>query len=315
MARYLLGRLLGFIFVLLSVSFITFFLMWSTPGGPFDETNMPLSPAAKANIVAKYGLDQPFYVQWAKYMINAVQGDFGMSYKYPGYKVSELFLRYWGNSLLLGGLSVLWSFPLGAIMGIVAALKRNSLLDQIITASALITTTLPTFALSFFSLAIFAVWLKVLPYGGWKPFPVNGSPADLRTLILPVILFGLPTVGFLARYMRGGMLDVLGQDYIRTARAKGVPRPTVIMKHAMRNMLIPIVTVFAPILTNALTGSTWVEKWFVIPGIGNFFLDSVNNRDYPIIMASVLIIAVILTFTYLITDIVYTILDPRIRLS
>jgi peptide/nickel transport system permease protein len=315
MARYLFGRLFGFIFVLLSVSFITFFLMWSTPGGPFDETNMPLSPAAKANIIAKYGLDQPFYVQWAKYMISAVQGDFGYSYKYPGLKVSDLFFKYWGNSLLLGGLSVLWSFPFGAIIGVVAALKRNTIIDQAITAVALTSVTLPTFALSFFSLAIFAVWLKVLPYGGWKPFPANGSPADLRTLILPVILFGLPTVGSLARYMRGGMLDVLGQDYIRTARAKGVAPSRILMKHAMRNMLVPIVTIFAPVLSNALTGSTWVEKWFVIPGIGNFFLDSVNNRDYPIIMASVLIIAVVLTFTYLVTDIAYTMLDPRIRLS
>jgi peptide/nickel transport system permease protein len=309
MARYLLGRFAGFIFVLLSVSFITFFLMWSTPGGPFDEVNMPLSPDAKANIVAKYGLDQPFYVQWAKYMLNAVRGDFGLSFKYPGLKVIDLFVRYWGNSLVLGGLSVLWSFPLGAVLGVIAALNRNKFLDQIITALSLISVTLPTFALAFFSLAIFAIWLKILPYGGWKP------TTDPRTLILPVILFGLPTVGTLARYMRSGMLDVLGQDYIRTARAKGVSRSKVILKHAMRNMLVPIVTIFAPVLTNALTGSTWVEKWFLIPGIGNFFLDSITNRDYPVIMASVLIIAVILMFTFLLTDILYTVLDPRIRLN
>lgn len=309
MARYLIGRLLGFFFVLTVVSFITFFLMWSTPGGPFDELNMPLSPAAKANIRAKYGLDQPFYVQWAKYMINAVQGDFGMSYKYPATKVIDLFARYWGNSLLLGGLSVLWSFPVGAILGVVAALNRNKLLDQVITSFSLITVTLPSFALAFFGLAIFAVVLKWFPYGGWKPID------DPRTLVLPVIIFGLGTVGSLARYMRSGMLDVLGQDYIRTARAKGVKRSKVIMKHAMRNMLVPIVTIFGPVITNAITGSAFVERWFVIPGIGNFFLDSINFRDYPVIMASVLIIAVVLTVTFLLTDIVYTLLDPRIRLT
>lgn len=309
MARYLLQRLFGFIFVVLVVSFITFFLMWKTPGGPFDETNMPLSVEAKANIVAKYGLDQPFYVQWAKYMYNAVQGDFGTSFKYPGKKVTDLFFQYWPNSLLLGGLAVLWSFPLGAVLGIVAALKRNTFIDQLITALALISTTLPQFALAFFSLAIFAVMLRWVPYGGWKP------AEDPRTLILPVIIFGLGTVGSLARYMRSGMLDVLGQDYIRTARAKGVSRGKVIFKHAMRNMLVPIVTIFGPVLTNAITGSAFVEQWFVIPGIGHYYLDSITNRDYPVIMASVLIIAVILSVTYLITDIVYTLLDPRIRLN
>jgi ABC-type dipeptide/oligopeptide/nickel transport system permease component len=309
MARYLLQRLFGFIFVVLVVSFITFFLMWKTPGGPFDETNMPLSAEAKANIVAKYGLDQPFYVQWAKYMFNAVQGDFGTSFKYPGKKVTDLFFQYWPNSLLLGGLAVLWSFPLGAALGIVAALKRNTFIDQLITALALISTTLPQFALAFFSLAIFAVMLRWVPYGGWKP------AEDSRTLILPVIIFGLSTVGSLARYMRSGMLDVLGQDYIRTARAKGVSQVKVIFKHGMRNMLVPIVTIFGPVLTNAITGSAFVEQWFVIPGIGHYYLDSITNRDYPVIMASVLIIAVILSITYLITDIVYTLLDPRIRLN
>ena len=309
MTRYLLQRLLGFVFVIMAVSFITFFLMWKTPGGPFDETNMPLEPAAKANIIAKYGLNQPFYVQWAKYMIAAVHGDFGYSFKYPGQKVTTLFLQYWPNSLLLGGLAVLWSFPLGAVLGIVAALHRNRFLDQIITVFALITVTLPSFALAFFALAIFAVDLRWFPYGGWNP---TGDP---KTLVLPVIIFGLGTVGSLARYMRHGMLDVLGQDYIRTARAKGVSRAKVIVKHAMRNMLVPIVTIFGPVLTNAITGSAFVEQWFVIPGIGHYYLDSITNRDYPVIMASVLIIAVILTLTYLLTDIAYTILDPRIRLT
>jgi peptide/nickel transport system permease protein len=309
MGRYLLGRLSGFVFVIVAVSFLTFFLMWSTPGGPFDELNMPLSPAAKANIKAKYGLDQPFYVQWAKYMINAVQGDFGTSYQYPGTRVIDLFLRYWGNSILLGGLSVLWSFPLGAGLGVVAALNRNKRIDQIITAFSLVTVTLPSFALAFFSLAIFAVILKWVPYGGWLP---TTKPI---TLLLPVLIFGLGTVGSLARYVRSGMLDVLGQDYIRTARAKGVKRSNVIFKHAMRNMLVPIVTIFGPVLTNAITGSAFVERWFVIPGIGNFFLDSITFRDYPVIMASVLIIAVVLSLTFLLTDIAYTLLDPRIRLS
>jgi ABC-type dipeptide/oligopeptide/nickel transport system permease component len=310
MARYLLFRLLGFLFVVLVVSFITFFLMYNTPGGPFDETQMPLSPAAKANIRAKYGLDQPFYVQWFNYMVNAVQGDFGYSFQFMGRKVSDLFASYWANSLLLGVLSVAWSFPLGILLGIIAALKRNTITDYVIRTLSLVTSTLPVFALVFFSLAIFAVWLKWLPYGGW--IDRGGDP---RTLILPVFIFGLGTVGALARYVRSGMLDVLGQDYIRTARAKGLPRRLVIAKHAMRNMMIPIVTLFFPVLTNAITGSVFVEIGFVIPGIARFFLDSVNFRDYPVIMATVLIAATILSVTYLLTDIAYTILDPRIRIT
>jgi ABC-type dipeptide/oligopeptide/nickel transport system permease component len=309
MARYLLVRFLGFIFVILTVSFITFFLMWSTPGGPFDETNMPLEGAAKANILAKYGLDQPFYVQWFKYMVNAGQGDFGVSFKNQ-VPVKDLFLKYWPNSLLLGVLSLLWSFPAGIIFGVVAALKRNTVIDYAITTLALVTSSLPQFAVIFFALAIFAVWLKVLPYGGWID-----RGGDWKTLVLPVIIFGMGTVGSLARYTRSGMLDVLGQDYIRTARAKGAKRTAVIFKHAMRNMLVPIVTIFLPTVTNILTGSIYVELGFVIPGVGRFFLESIFTRDYPLIMATVLIAALILSVTYLLTDIAYTILDPRIRLA
>ena len=305
MARYLLVRFLGFIFVIITVSFITFFLMWSTPGGPFDESKMPLEGAAKANILRKYGLDQPFYVQWFKYMVNAVQGDFGISFRNQ-LPVKDLFLKYWPNSLLLGTLSLLWSFPAGIVFGIVAALKRNTWIDYVITSIALITSSLPQFAVIFFALAVFAVWLKVLPYGGWS---------DWKTMVLPVIIFGMGTVGGLARYTRSGMLDVLGQDYIRTARAKGAKRSVVIFKHAMRNMLVPIVTIFLPTITNILTGSIYVELGFVIPGVGRFFLESIFTRDYPLIMATVLIAATILSITYLLTDIAYTLLDPRIRLA
>ncbi len=309
MARYLLVRFFGFIFVIVTVSFITFFLMWSTPGGPFDESKMPLEGAAKANILKKYGLDQPFYVQWFKYMVNAVQGDFGTSFQYQT-PVKDLFLKFWPNSLLLGVLSLAWSFPVGIIIGVIAALKRNTVIDYFITTFALVTSSLPQFAVIFFALAIFAVWLKVVPYGGW----IDRTP-DLKVLILPVLIFGMGTVGSLARYTRSGMLDVLGQDYIRTARAKGAKRSVVIFKHAMRNMLVPIVTIFLPTVTNILSGSIYVELGFVIPGVGRFFLLSIFARDYPMIMATVLIAATILSVTYLLTDVAYTLLDPRIRLA
>jgi ABC-type dipeptide/oligopeptide/nickel transport system permease component len=309
MANYLLSRLAGFVFVIVAVSFVTFAIMHSVPGGPFDETNMPLSPEAKANIRAKYGLDQPFYVQWAKYMGNALQGDFGTSFLYPTKKVSELILPYWGTSLLLGGLSIAWSIPAGIGLGVLAALKRNTWLDGVISTFSLVTVTMPMIAWIILGQIVFAINLKILPYAGWKPVD------DPRTLILPVIIFGLGTVGQLARFTRSGMLDVLGQDYVRTARAKGLHRNGVIFKHAMRNMLIPIITLVGPIVANIFTGSALVEFGFVIPGIGRFFLDGIYGRDYPLLMAIVLIGTTALALAYLLTDVLYTILDPRIRLT
>ncbi len=309
MMRFLFSRLVGLTFVILSVSFLTFAIMYSVPGGPFDEVDMPLSPEAKANIRAKYGLDQPFYVQWARYMLNALQGDFGVSFTFPTRKVGDLMWSYWGTSLLLGGLSLAWSIPTGIAMGIVAALKRNTWLDGLISALALVTVTMPLIAWIFIGQIVFALQLRWLPYSGWRPLE------DPRTLVMPVISFGLGTVGQLARFARAGMLEVLGQDYVRTARAKGLPFERVVTKHAMRNMLIPIVTLLSPIVANIFTGSALVEYGFVIPGIGRFFLDGVYGRDYPLLMAIVLIGTTALSLSYLITDVLYAMLDPRIRIS
>jgi ABC-type dipeptide/oligopeptide/nickel transport system permease component len=311
MARYILGRLAGSLFVILVVSFLTFFVMYNSPGGPYTELERPLSPEAKKNIIAKFGLDKPFYENWFNYMVNALRGDFGLSYKYPTTRVLDLFSRYWGASLVLGVLSVVWSFPLGTMLGVMAALKRNTWIDRTITVVSLSSLTIPQIALIFFLLYLFAVSWKTLPYGGWP----TAARFDLRMLILPVLIFGLPVVGSLARYVRSGMLDVLGQDYIRTAKAKGLRHHMVIFKHAMRNMLIPVITVFGPVMANAITGSAFVERMFVIPGIANFFLDSVAFRDYPMIMFTVLITAVILMATNLVTDIAYTLIDPRVRLG
>jgi peptide/nickel transport system permease protein len=311
MARYLVARVVGVVIVLLSVSFLTFALMYNTPGGPFDETNQPLSAEAKANIMRKYGLDQPFYVQWARYVWNAAQGDFGYSYSYPNQRIIDLLLRYWKDSLLLGLASVAWSFPVGAVLGIIAALKRNTWIDRTITVFSLIGVTVPLISLIFYGQMIFVVWLKWVPWGTGRSLTTQ----PLSFWILPVFLFGIGTVGSLARYTRSGMLEVLGQDYIRTARAKGLKRFAVIFKHALRNMMIPLITLFAPTLTNAVTGSIFVEFAFSIPGIGRFFLGSIFARDYPMIMATTLIGAFIVVTTYLISDIAYTLVDPRVRLG
>jgi peptide/nickel transport system permease protein len=311
MARYLTVRIFGMAFVLLMVSFLTFMIMYNTPGGPFDETEIPLSAEAKANILAKYGLDQPFYVQWAKYIWNALQGDFGYSYAYPNQRIIDLLWTYWKDSLILGFSAVAWSFPTGVIFGVIAALKRNTWIDRAVTVFSLIGVTLPLISLIFFGQMIFVVWLKWVPWGSGRSL----TQQPFSFWVLPVILYGIGTVGSLARYTRAGMLEVLGQDYIRTARAKGVRRVGVIFKHAMRNMMIPLITLFGPTLSTAITGSIFVEFAFAIPGIGRFFLGSIFARDYPMIMATTLIGAVILVLTFLISDIAYTLVDPRIRLG
>ena len=311
MLKYILGRLAGLVFVLLAVSFLTFFLMYNAPGGPFDELNQPLSPEAKANMIRKYGLDQPFYVNWWNWLTKAIQGDFGISYYYPNTRVIDLFARYWGSSLMLGFLAVAWSFPLGVVLGIVAALKRNTVVDQVITTVALVTVTVPIISVIFFGIAIFVIWLKWFGFNNGQPLYQQPPNA----WVLPAFIFGLGTVGALTRYTRSGMLDVLGQDYIRTARAKGVSRALVIMKHAMRNMHIPLVTIFGPVLANAITGSTFVEIAFAIPGIGRFFLESIYTRDYPVIIFTVIIAATMLTVNNLLIDIAYTLIDPRVRLG
>ena len=313
MLRYILLRLLGLLGVLLVVSFLTFFLARSVPGGPYDEINKPLSADAKANILKKYGLDKPFYVQWLDYVQHAVRGDFGTSLRHPSKTIVQLLIERWPASLLLGGLALLWSVPLGIILGVTAAIKRNTWVDSTVTFLSIIGTTIPVFALGLFGLFLFAIVLSWVPYpagsGGWQP------AKDPRILILPVFIFGLQPLGVIARYTRSNLLEVLGQDFVRTAHAKGLAPNVVLFKHALRNSLIPIITILGPIIPNALTGSAILERQFLIPGIGNFFIEGVLSRNYPLIMALVIIIAVMWGISYLLSDIAYTLADPRIRIG
>ena len=299
------------IFVLLVVSFITFFLMQSAPGGPWSELNQPLSTEARQNMIHKYGLDKPFYVNWWEWVTKAVQGDFGMSYSMPQVRVLDLYAKYWGSSLMLGVLAVAWSFPVGILLGVVAALRRNTWIDQVLTTFSLVTVTLPQISLIFIGISLFVIELKWFGFGTGTALYEQPPSA----WVLPVVLFGIGTVGSLTRYTRSGMLDVLGNDYIRTAKAKGVRRSMVILKHAFRNMLIPLVTLFGPTIANAVTGSTYIEFAFAIPGIGKYFLTSIFQRDYPLIIFTVVITAVILTVSNLVIDLVYTLIDPRVRVA
>ncbi|MBX0330298.1 ABC transporter permease, partial [Oscillochloris sp. ZM17-4] len=276
-------------------------------GGPFDEAQMPLSAAAKANILRKYGLDKPLYVQYLLYMGNALRGDFGISFQSPDETVIQLIARTWPVSIQLGGLTVILAMGTGLALGTIAAVRQNTWVDYVVTTFATLGLTVPNFVVAIWLILIFAVQLRWLPVGGWGD--------DWRQMIMPVIALGLGPMGITARYTRSSLVDVIGADYIRTARAKGLNERMVLMRHAFKNALIPIITVLGPRIPDLITGTIFIETMFRVPGLGKFFVTSVTQRDYPMIMAVMLLIAAVWGFVYLLTDLLYTVIDPRIRLS
>jgi ABC-type dipeptide/oligopeptide/nickel transport system permease component len=307
---YLLGRLAGIVLVFVVVSMLAFGLMHSIPGGPFDETNSPLPPAAKENILHKYGLDRPVYEQYALYMWNALHGDFGISFQSPTETVGQLIGRVWPTSVQLGVLAILIAATFGLTTGIVAAVNQNSWVDYVVTFIATLGLTVPNFVVALWLLLVFSVGLGWLPTGGWP----NSSDSDFRTIIMPAICLALGPAALVARYTRASLVEVMHAEYIRTARAKGLRDHGVIMGHAMKNALIPLITVLLPQIPNLITGTIFVEVVFRVNGLGKFFVTSIFVRDYPMIMATVLLVATLWSFTYLLSDLLYTAVDPRIRL-
>lgn len=306
MVRYILGRLLGLFTAFIMVSIITFTLMHSVPGGPFDEEKQPLPPEAKANIMRKYGLDKPVWEQYLRYMWAAAHFDFGVPYQSPTETVVELIGRVWPPTLQLAVVVILVSYTSGLLFGILGAIYQNSWVDRIITAVATLGIAVPNFVVAIWLILIFSVTLHWLPTGGW------GKPENF---ILPTIVYSLPPMAMVARYTRVNMLEALRADYVRTARAKGLSEKTIIGRHILKNALIPLVTVLGPQIPNIATGSIFIEATFRIPGLGNYFVTSTFNRDYPMIMATMLLAAVLWGVTYLLTDILYTFIDPRVRLT
>lgn len=306
MTRYILGRMGGLLIAFVLVSMITFLLMHSVPGGPFDETKQPLPPEAKANILRKYGLDKPIWEQYLRYMWSAVHLDFGIPFQSPSETVTELIARVWPATLQLAGVVILISYSLGLLLGIIAAINQNSWIDYFVTAMATLGFAVPSFVVAIWLILIFSVGLHWLPTGGW------GEP---QHFILPVIVYSLGPTAMVARYTRVNTLEALHADYVRTARAKGLKRNTIIFRHVLKNALIPMITVLGPKIPDIATGSIFIEAIFRIPGLGRYFVTSTFNRDYPMIMATMLLAAFLWGVTYIITDILYTIIDPRVRLT
>jgi peptide/nickel transport system permease protein len=306
MVAYLVQRIAGLAVVFFLVSVVAFLLMHSIPGGPFDEAQMPLPAAAKANILRKYGLDKPLHEQYLNYMGNALRGDFGISFATTE-NVTTLIARTWPVSITLGGLTVIFALGGGVLLGILAGVRQNTWIDYVVTFVAALGLTIPNFVVALWMILLFAVQLKWLPIGGWGD--------DWRQLIMPMIALGLGPMGVAARYTRASLADVFTSDYIRTARAKGMSEYLVVMRHAVKNALIPIITVLGPRIPDLITGTIFIETMFRVPGLGKFFVTSVSDRDYPMIMAVMLLVAALWGLVYLVTDLLYTVIDPRVKLA
>jgi ABC-type dipeptide/oligopeptide/nickel transport system permease component len=301
--RYLAMRLVGLVGVVLAVSLVTFLIMHQVPGSPFDEDQMPLSAAVKAQMRAKYGLDRPLIAQYATFLVNATRLDFGVSYQSPGETVLQLIARTWPVSAQLGGMTLIAAFGLGLPLGVLAAVRQNSWLDRTTTLLAIGGIVTPTFVVAVGLAVVFSTTLHWLPTGGWD---------EPRQWILPVIAFALHPMAVIARYTRTSMLEAIRSDYVRTARAKGLTETRVMTGHVLRNALVPLLTVLGPLVPALITGSFFVETIFRIPGLGRYFTTSVFSRDYPMIMACTILLCTLIAVTYLITDLLYTVADPRI---
>lgn len=315
MTRYVLGRLISLVFVVIAVSMITFSLMHAVPGGPFDELNQPLPPAAKENILRKYGLDQPVWQQYLNYMSNAVRFDFGIPYQQPTTTVSELIASTWKVTAQVGLVTIIFAFTMGLTLGIVAGYNQNSWIDTVVTFLATSGFIMPSFVIGTLSILLFSVYLGWLPMGGWGQTGCLVGNYFCKDWILPVFAYSLAPLAVIARYTRSSVIEYLNADFVRTARAKGLNETSIMIRHVMRNALIPMVTVMGPIIPDLMTGSIFIESIFRIPGLGKYFVTSTFNRDYPMVMATVLLIAVLWGLVYLFTDLLYTWIDPRVRLG
>ncbi len=306
MARYVLRRLLWMPLVLWVLITASFFMMRAAPGGPFSgERSLP--PEIEANLRAKYDLDKPVLIQYLRYLGDLARFDLGPSYKHKTRTVNEILAQHLPASALLGTVSVLLALLIGLAAGIIAGVRRNSMFDYGSMTIAMIGLAVPTFVIGPLLVLLFSLYLGWFPVTGWGNFP--------RDLILPAITLSLPFASRIARLTRAGMLEIINQDYIRTARAKGLRETVVVLRHALKGAMLPVVSFLGPAMAQVLTGSLVVEKIFGVPGIGREFVESAFNRDYTLVSGTVILYGTLLIGFNLVVDILYGFLDPRIRYS
>lgn len=305
MLSYILRRLATSIPTLFLVVTIAFFLVRVAPGGPFDREK-PIPPEIKRNMERSFGLDQPLIVQYGIYLKHLAQGDLGPSYIMPQFTVRDLFAAGLPVSIRLGAQALILALLLGGALGVVAALYQNKPPDYAVIATATAGSTIPNFVVAPLIQLVFALWLKWLPVGGWQ------GGAFVNT-VGPIITLALPQLAVVARLMRGSMIESLRSNHIRTARAMGLSQFSVVVKHAMRGAILPIVSYAGPATAGLVTGSIIVESIFQIPGVGRYFIEGAINRDYTLVMGTVVMIAVFTILFNLVVDILYAFIDPRVR--
>lgn len=305
MSAYVARRILTGVPTLLIIITIAFFMMRIAPGGPFDRERA-LPPEIEKNVLAAYDLDQPLVRQYLDYLWGVLHGDFGPSFKYRDFTVAELLWTGFPASLEVGGVAIVLAVLLGIALGTVAALRQNTGIDYAVMATAMTGITIPNFVMAPLLTLVFGVWLSWLPVAGWN----GGAP---RNLILPVIALALPQIAYIARLTRASMIEALHANYVRTARAKGLRERIVVVRHALKGALLPVVSYLGPATAQVITGSVVIETIFGIPGIGRYFIQGALNRDYTLVMGTVIVFAVVIIVLNLLVDLLYGLLDPKVK--
>ena len=305
MLSYILRRLLEAIPTLLVIVALSFFLMHSAPGGPFDSERV-LPPEIEANLKAAYNLDKPVWQQFLIYLGNAVRGDFGPSFTYKDFSVSELIGTGFPVSLKLGLSAITLAVIIGCTLGILAAMRQNTKTDYSIMGVAMVGITIPNFVMAPLLTLVFGIYL------GWLPVAGLGD-GSFRNLVLPVIALSLPQIAIISRLTRGGMVEVLRSNFVRTAHAKGLPEHLIITRHTLRAALLPVISYLGPAIAGLVTGSVVIEQIFGLPGIGRYFVQGAINRDYTLVMGTVITYGSLIVLMNLLVDLVYGLMDPRVR--
>lgn len=305
MLSYILRRLLSLVPTLFIIITVAFFMMRLAPGGPFDQERA-LPPAIEQNVLAAYGLDRPLWEQYLNYVGGLLQGDFGPSFAVRDFSVAELLAAGFPASLQIGGFAILLAILIGVSLGTVAALRQNSRVDYLVMASAMTGIAIPNFVMAPLLTLIFGVQLSWLPVAGW-------GDGAFQYKILPIVALALPQVAYIARLTRGSMVEVLGANFVRTARAKGLREKLVVVRHALKGAMLPVVSYLGPATAAVITGSVVIETIFDIPGIGRYFVNGALNRDYTLVMGVMIFYAVIIMVLNLIVDVLYGLLDPKVR--
>lgn len=307
MPTYAFKRLFGALPTLFVLLTLAFFMMRAAPGGPFDRER-DVEPQVRAHLEQAYHLDEPLLKQYGRYLGALLHGDLGPSFKYADHSVNELIAEGFPVSLTLGALAMLLALLLGGALGVFAALRQNTALDHALMTLAMTGISIPNFVVAPLLILLFAVTLGWLPAGGWN----GGAPGHL---LLPVVALALPQIACIARLMRGSMIEVLHAPFIRTARAKGLPERIVILRHALKPALLPVLSYLGPASAGIITGSVVIEQIFGIPGIGRYFVTAALNRDYTVVMGVVVFYgALVIAFNFLV-DLLYGALDPRVELQ